>query len=451
MSVKVIILAAGQGTRMKSEYPKVLHKVAGKALIDHVIEESKALTTEKPIVVIGHLAQKMKEHLGDAADTVLQEQQLGTGHAVRMAEERIKDEEDVLVLCGDTPLIRRETLEQMIKLKQQGYAVVMMSSSVEDPSGYGRVVRDAEGHFVSIVEHKDADLSQLQIKEINAGMYLFEGKILRDNLSKLSSDNAQKEYYLTDVLSHILKEGRTIGVLQADPAEIMGVNNRVQLALAEEEMRKRINEAHMMNGVTLVDPAHTYIEKDVRIGADTMIYPNCHLKGQTVIGKDCVIREGTTIEDSTLGDQVTVKSSTLLESTVGDQTTIGPYAYLRPKSVLGKKVKIGDFVEVKNARIDDGSKASHLSYIGDAKVGKNVNIGCGVVFVNYDGKNKFQSVVKDHAFIGSNSNLVAPVTVEEGGYIATGSTVTVNVPEHALCIARARENIKKEWRLKKGI
>ena len=233
--------------------------------------------------------------------------------------------------------------------------------------------------------------------------------------------------------------------------EIMGVNSRLQLSEAERIMRLDVNKMHMANGVTLIDTNSTYIDKNVKIGRDTIIYPNCHIKGNSVIGEDCIIRENTTIEDSHIEDHVTIKSSTILSSKVGARTTIGPYAYLRPKSVLGEDVKIGDFVEVKNAEIGNGSKASHLSYIGDAVVGKNVNIACGVVFVNYDGKNKFKSIVEDNAFIGSNSNLVAPVTVKEGGYIATGSTVTVDVPEGALCVARAREVIKEGWRTKKGL
>ena len=302
-----------------------------------------------------------------------------------------------------------------------------------------------------IREQKDASEEEKAIKEINAGMYIIDGKLLKENLSKLSVNNAQREYYLTDVLEHIKNAGHRIGVYQADKMEIMGVNSRLQLSEAERIMRLDVNKMHMANGVTLIDTNSTYIDKNVKIGRDTIIYPNCHIKGNSVIGEDCIIRENTTIEDSHIEDNVTIKSSTILSSKVGARTTIGPYAYLRPKSVLGEDVKIGDFVEVKNAEIGNGSKASHLSYIGDAVVGKNVNIGCGVVFVNYDGKNKFKSIVEDNAFIGSNSNLVAPVTVKEGGYIATGSTVTVDVPEGALCVARAREVIKEGWRTKKGL
>ena len=451
MNLKIVILAAGQGTRMKSKIPKVLHKVLDKPMLDHVMEAAQVVTNNKPIVVIGHMSDMVREHLGDKAEIALQEEQLGTGHAVMMAEHYIDDEDEVLILCGDTPLIKGETLKEMTKIKSEGYEAVVMSAVEEDPTGYGRIIRDESDDFMRIREQKDANEEEKAIKEINAGMYIINGKLLKENLSKLSVNNAQREYYLTDVLEHIKNAGHRIGVYQADKMEIMGVNSRLQLSEAERIMRLDVNKMHMANGVTLIDTNSTYIDKNVKIGRDTIIYPNCHIKGNSVIGEDCIIRENTTIEDSHIEDHVTIKSSTILSSKVGARTTIGPYAYLRPKSVLGEDVKIGDFVEVKNAEIGNGSKASHLSYIGDAVVGKNVNIGCGVVFVNYDGKNKFKSIVEDNAFIGSNSNLVAPVTVKEGGYIATGSTVTVDVPEGALCVARAREVIKEGWRTKKGL
>ena len=451
MNLKIVILAAGQGTRMKSKIPKVLHKVLDKPMLDHVMEAAQVVTNNKPIVVIGHMSDMVREHLGDKAEIALQEEQLGTGHAVMMAEHYIDDEDEVLILCGDTPLIKGETLKEMTKIKSEGYAAVVMSAVEDDPTGYGRIIRDESNDFMRIREQKDASEEEKAIKEINAGMYIINGKLLKENLSKLSVNNAQREYYLTDVLEHIKNAGHRIGVYQADKMEIMGVNSRLQLSEAERIMRFDVNKMHMANGVTLIDTNSTYIDKNVKIGRDTIIYPNCHIKGNSVIGEDCIIRENTTIEDSHIEDHVTIKSSTILSSKVGARTTIGPYAYLRPKSVLGEDVKIGDFVEVKNAEIGNGSKASHLSYIGDAVVGKNVNIGCGVVFVNYDGKNKFKSIVEDNAFIGSNSNLVAPVTVKEGGYIATGSTVTVDVPEGALCVARAREVIKEGWRTKKGL
>lgn len=449
MSLQLVILAAGQGTRMKSDHPKVLHQVAGLAMIDHVMEAGKGLTEEKPIVVIGHQAEVLAEHLGDRAVTVLQKEQLGTGHAVMMAMEKVTEGNDVMILCGDTPLIQEKTLQAMVEKKSEGYDGVILSTIMTDPTGYGRILREGQEQFCCIREQKDASTAELEVQEINGGMYLFDGDLLRDNLKKLRADNAQGEYYLTDIPEHMVQSGHSIGIEVGDPVEILGVNTRVQLATAEAEMKKRINQHHMLQGVSLIDPASVTIEKQVEIGADTIIYPGCHLRGKTVLGKDCVIKEGTVIENATIGSAVTIRNSTIVQSVVGDGSTVGPYAYLRPGSVLGERVKIGDFVEVKNATIGDGSKASHLSYIGDAKVGKDVNIGCGVVFVNYDGKGKHQSIVKDKAFIGSNVNLVAPVTVEEGGYIATGSTVTIDVPGNSLCVARAREVIKEDWRLKK--
>lgn len=451
MNLKIVILAAGQGTRMKSKHPKVLHKVMGKAMLDHVIEECKDLSDSKPVVVIGHMAEALKDHLKDSADTVIQKEQLGTGHAVMMAVSHIKDEEPVLILCADTPLIKKETLCAMAELKAEGYSAVVMSSIIENPTGYGRIIRDSEGDFLRIKEQKDADEDELKVREINAGMYIIDGKSLKENLQKLSSDNAQNEYYLTDVLEHIKKENKKIGVFVANENEILGVNSRVQLAQAEMDMKKNINTFHMENGVTIIDPNNTYIDKEAIIGRDTIIYPNVRIIGKTIIGEDVTIRENTTIENSKIEDNVVIKSSTITESIVGASSTIGPYAYLRPKSIIGKNVKIGDFVEVKNAVIGNGSKASHLSYIGDADVGQNVNIGCGVVFVNYDGKNKHRSIVKDNAFIGSNCNVVAPVIIEEKAYIATGSTVTIDIPKDSLCVARAREVIKEGWTSKKGI
>ena len=451
MRLKIVILAAGQGTRMKSKIPKVLHKVSGKTMLDHVMQASKFVTDSKPVVVIGHMSEIVREHLGENAEIALQEEQLGTGHAVMMAEHYIGDCDQVFILCGDTPLIKGETLEQMAKMKESGYAAVVMSAIEEDPTGYGRILRDESGDFLRIKEQKDASEEEKAIKEINAGIYIIDGKLLKENLSKLSVNNAQREYYLTDVLEHIKESDHKVGVFLADKVEIMGVNSRVQLSEAERLMKVEINNQHMQGGVTLIDPQTSYIDKDVIIGRDTIIYPNCHIKGTTVIGEDCVIRENTTIEDCIIEGHVTIKSSTMLSSKVGKGTTIGPYAYLRPKSIIGEGVKIGDFVEVKNAEIGNGSKASHLSYIGDAIVGKNVNIGCGVVFVNYDGKHKFTSIVEDNAFIGSNSNLVAPVTIRKGGYVATGSTVTIDVPEGSLCVARSKEVIKEGWRAKKGL
>lgn len=399
MSLKVVILAAGQGTRMKSCIPKVMHKVCGKPMLEHVIENTKIDEDTQSVVVIGHKSEYVREYFADSLTYAYQLQQLGTGHAVMMAVEHIKDEDEVLIICGDTPLIERTTIMEMCALKAGGNQAVVMTALVENPFGYGRIIKD-NNSFIKIVEEKDADINQKEIKEINAGTYIIDGKLLKAELGNLSTNNSQNEYYLTDVLENIAKN-HSVATFLVDQESILGVNSRVQLAEAEEIMRDRINEFHMKNGVTLINPKATYIEKNVVIDQDVIIYPNCHLRGNTVIGSNSEIKENTTITNSTIGSNVSITSSNIVDSSVGHDSTIGPFAYLRPGSDVGNGCKVGDFVEIKNASLGDGSKASHLAYIGDADVGKNVNIGCGVVFVNYDGKNKFKTIVKDNAFIGA--------------------------------------------------
>lgn len=451
MNFKAIILAAGKGTRMKSQYPKVIHKVCGKEMVNHVINVSKKSGVNDIVAILGHGSEVVKERLPEGTMIAMQTEQLGTGHAVKMAKEYINDEDTIVVLCGDTPLIKEDTLKRLFSYHlENGYHATVLTTKVDNPTGYGRIIRDNNEDLLKIVEQKDANEEEKAVNEINSGIYCFNGKSLREALDLIDNNNAQGEYYLTDTIYIMRDKGQKVGAYNGSTIEeLMGVNSRVELSKAEEIMRKRINESHMVNGVTIIDTNSTYIESDVEIGNDTIIYPGVMLKGNTKIGCNCVIDMNSSIENSTIGDNTEVKNSTIIDSKVGENTTVGPYAYLRPKSNIGNNVKIGDFVEVKNATIEDNSKASHLSYIGDAHVGKGVNIGCGVVFVNYDGKNKFKSVVKDGAFIGSNSNLVAPVVVEEDGYIATGSTITNDVPKAALAIARARQVVKEGWVEKK--
>ncbi len=451
MNFKAIILAAGKGTRMKSQYPKVIHKVCGKEMVNHVINVSKKSGVNDIVAILGHGSEVVKERLPEGTMIAMQTEQLGTGHAVKMAKEYINDEDTIVVLCGDTPLIKEDTLKRLFSYHlENGYHATVLTTKVDNPTGYGRIIRDNNEDLLKIVEQKDANEEEKAVNEINSGIYCFNGKSLREALDLIDNNNAQGEYYLTDTIYIMRDKGQKVGAYNGSTIEeLMGVNSRVELSKAEEIMRKRINESHMVNGVTIIDTNSTYIESDVEIGNDTIIYPGVMLKGSTKIGCNCVIDMNSSIENSTIGDNTEVKNSTIIDSKVGENTTVGPYAYLRPKSNIGNNVKIGDFVEVKNATIEDNSKASHLSYIGDAHVGKNVNIGCGVVFVNYDGKNKFKSVVKDGAFIGSNSNLVAPVVVEEDGYIATGSTITKDVPKAALAIARERQVVKEGWVEKK--
>lgn len=451
MNFKAIILAAGKGTRMKSKYPKVVHKVCGKEMVNHIIDVSKKSGVKDIVAILGHESDIVKSRLPENTVIAMQTEQLGTGHAVIMAKDHIKDEDTILVLCGDTPLIKEDTLKRLFNYHiENSYHATVLTTEVENPTGYGRIIRDKNLDLLKIVEQKDATEYEKLVKEINSGIYCFNGKSLRESLDLLDNNNAQGEYYLTDTIKIIREKGNKVGAFNGSTIEeLMGVNSRVELSKAEEIMRRRINESHMVNGVTIIDTNSTYIEADVEIGNDTIIYPGVMLRGNTKIGSGCTIEINSCITNSVVGDNSKVMNSTVIDSVIGENTTVGPYAYLRPKSNLGNNVKIGDFVEVKNATIEDNSKASHLSYIGDAHVGKDVNIGCGVVFVNYDGKNKFKSVVKDGAFIGSNSNLVAPVTVEKKGYIATGSTITDDVPEGSLAIARGRQVVKEGWVEKK--
>ena len=452
MNFKAIILAAGKGTRMKSRHPKVVHKVCGKEMVNHVIDVSKKSGVQDVVVILGHGSETVKESIPSDSLIAMQTEQLGTGHAVKMAKEYINDNDTIVVLCGDTPLVQEDTLRRLFAYHvEKGYVATVLTTKVDNPTGYGRIIRDNHEDLLKIVEQKDASEEEKLVNEINSGIYCFDGKSLREALDLIDNNNAQGEYYLTDTIKIMRDRGQKVGAYNGSTIEeLMGVNSRVELSKAEEIMRKRINTSHMVNGVTIIDVNSAYIESDVEIGNDTIVYPGAMLKGKTKIGSNCIIGMNCSISNSTIGDYTEVESSTIVDSTVGENTTVGPYAYLRPNSNIGSHVKIGDFVEVKNATIGDNSKASHLSYIGDAHVGKDVNIGCGVVFVNYDGKNKFKSVVKDGAFVGSNSNLVAPVTVEEKGYIATGSTITDDVPQGALAIARERQVIKEGWVEKKN-
>ncbi len=450
-----IILAAGEGTRMKSKLPKVLHKICGKPLLSHVINTAKSSGIDKNIVIIGNRSDLVRNTI---EEVIFVEQPMGegvpygTGFAVMQAKDFIEDDSHVLILYGDTPLITSETINSLIEFHKDGnYEATVLSADFDDPTGYGRIIRDTNGNVESIVEHKDASDLQRNIKEINSGIYCFNGKSLKLALDRLNNNNVQNEYYITDAIKILNDlELRVGGYKILDNEEIFGINSRQQLAEAEKVMRKRINNYHMANGVTIIAPDNTYIDADVRIERDTIIYPGVIIEGKTSIGEDSIIGQNSRIVDSAIGNNVEIQISTILESKVDDNAHIGPYAYLRPNSDIGKNVKIGDFVEVKNSKIGENSKASHLSYIGDAIVGKGVNIGCGTVFVNYDGMKKHKTIVQDNVFIGCNTNLVSPVEVEEGAYIAAGSTITERVPKDSLSIARARQVNKEGWVEKKG-
>lgn len=447
-----VILAAGMGTRMKSKMPKVLHTVCGKPLSKWVIDASKAAGADKVCAVVGHKAETVKEVLGDVCEFALQAEQKGTGHAVMQAIDVIKNSKgEVVILNGDTPLITAETINKAIEYhKNNGNQATVITAILDDATGYGRIVRDNDGSVLKIVEQKDASEEEKKINEVNSGMYVFDAQSLVYALDKITPNNAQGEYYLTDTLEILLSAGKKIGGYAiSDNDEIRGINDRVQLNEAEKIMQKRINEYHMRNGVTMRNPESVYIEDGVEIGNDTEICQNVTIKSGTKIGSDCVIGSGSMLDRAVIHDSVDVLSSVILESEVDEGTHVGPFAYIRPNCHVGKEVKVGDFVELKNSNIDDGTKISHLTYIGDSDVGKRVNFGCGTVTCNYDGKKKYRTTIGDDCFVGCNTNFVSPINVGDGVYIAAGSTITEDIPENSLSIARARQVNKEGWKDKR--
>lgn len=446
MNTTAILLAAGEGTRMKSSLHKVLHPICGKAMIDYPLDLVRELGVERPVVVVGHGAESVCEHIGDGVDFAVQDKSTGwgTGHAV-MSAQQFLEEGKVYVLAGDMPLLKKEDIAALGDAVENGAACAMLTAAAENPQGYGRVIRSADGSVQAIVEQRDCSPEQAAVKEINASVYCFEVQALLSALPRLKNNNNQKEYYLTDAVAILNGDGKRVAAVTVPMADCMGVNDRVQLAAAEKEMRRRINENLMRGGVTMIDPERTYIEAGVTIGEDTVIYPGCTLQGNTCIGARCTILPNCRMKDAAVGDETTVESSVLIECTVGSGTTVGPNAYLRPKAHVGDHCRIGDFVEIKNANIGNGTKVSHLTYVGDADLGERINLGCGVVFSNYDGKRKHRSTVEDDAFIGCNVNLVSPVRVEKGAYIAAGSTITKDVPAGALSIARSRQGNLEGW------
>jgi bifunctional UDP-N-acetylglucosamine pyrophosphorylase/glucosamine-1-phosphate N-acetyltransferase len=454
-SVASIVLAAGKGTRMKSALIKVLHPVAGRPMISWPVAAAREAGSDPIILVIGHQASAVQGAFRGAPDIrcAMQEEQLGTGHAVACALDSLNGfRGTVLILCGDTPLLRAETLQNMLAYHRDNQAAItVLTALMDDPYGYGRIVRDASGHVVRIVEQKDADPEEQEIREINSGIYCMDSDFLFSNIRNISNNNAQGEYYLTDLLSIAVSKGLScLALSTGDADEIMGVNDRVQLAEAGRVLRRRINREHMLNGVTIIDPDATYIDHGVTIGPDTIIHPGCQIGGASVIGSGCDIEQNVSITGCTIGDDCHIKAASVLEdSELGEDVAIGPMAHLRPGSKLGNKVKIGNFVETKKIIMGEGSKASHLTYLGDAEIGRDVNIGCGTITCNYDGVNKHKTVIGDDVFIGSDVQLVAPVSVGRNSLVAAGTTVTTDVPPDSLAIARTPQVNKEGWRLKK--
>lgn len=442
-----LILAAGQGKRIKSNLPKVLHKVCGKEMINHVIDNMRQSEIEDVNVIIGKGSELVKASTESRnVSYSLQEEQLGTGHAVKCAIDFLKDKEGlVAVFAGDAPLTKQSTVKQLIEEHiNNNNAVTLLSALVEDPTGYGRIIREGN-EVLKIVEHKDCSEEELKVNEMNAAIYCFDIKNLLSALEEISNSNEQGEYYLTDAIGILKNKGMRVGSVITDYEDTIGVNSRVQLAEVEEILKNRINMKHLENGVTLIDPKTTYIGMDVEIGKDTIIYPNNIIEGNTKIGEDCLILQNCRIANSVIENGVEIQASVVLDSKIGENTTVGPFAYIRPESTIGKDARIGDFVEIKKSTIGDNTKVSHLTYIGDAEVGSGCNFGCGTVVVNYDGKAKHKTVIGDNSFIGCNTNLVSPVKVGDNSYIAAGSTITLEVKEGDLAIARAKQKNIQGW------
>ena len=446
--VAVAILAAGRGTRMKSSLPKVLHPVGGKSMLERVLDSCALIQPSRYFVIVGYGADEVKDHLSDweNVDFVLQEQQLGTGHAVQQLLPLLSDsKEDVLVLNGDVPLLRPETLERLLETHQTYHnAATLLTAQLENPQGYGRVFCDEQNRVQEIIEDRDCNPEQRLNQRINAGVYCFNWQKLAEILPHLSAENKQKEYYITDVFTSL---SPVMAMDVADVQEISGINNRQHLANAYTILQQRIKEKWLLAGVTLVDPDSITIDETVEIAPDTTIEPQTHLRGKTVIGSGCRIGPGSLIENSQLGDQVTVLYSVVSDSTVEEGTRIGPYAHLRGEAKVGSGCRVGNFVELKNTQLGEETNVSHLSYLGDSQLGTKVNVGAGTITANYDGVKKHQTIIGNHCKTGSNSVLVAPITLGDDVTIAAGSVVTDNVESDALVIARSRQVVKPGWRL----
>jgi bifunctional UDP-N-acetylglucosamine pyrophosphorylase/glucosamine-1-phosphate N-acetyltransferase len=437
-----VILAAGKGTRMRSRLPKVLHALAGRPLIHYPLDLARAVGARPVVVVLGHGAQAVKERLeGDDLEVVIQEPQLGTGHALNFAAKVLGGYRgDLLILCGDMPLLSAETLEGLVRFhRETGSALTVLVGEVEEPTGYGRVVRGEGGRILKIVEERDASPREREIREVNSGTYCAQAESLFSALESLGCENAQAEYYLTDLVELLSGQG-VLGYKASDEEELLGVNDRADLARAERIVQQRLRLHWMRQGVSFLDPASVFMDSRVRLGPDTLIEPQVLLLGHTVVGRDCRIGAGSCIEDSVIEDGVIIRPHCVIAgSRIASGATVGPFAHLRPGADIGPEARVGNFVEIKNSTLGKGSKASHLSYLGDAQIGEHVNIGAGTITCNYDGLAKHKTIIEDRVFVGSDTQLVAPVRVGEGAVLGAGSTITEDVPPGALALARARQ------------
>lgn len=448
MNRYVVVLAAGKGTRMKSKLYKVLHKVCGKTMVEHVVAAAEGVNPDEIVTIVGTGAEDVEKVLAGKSKFAFQEKQLGTGDAVMTAGELLADKDgSTLVVTGDTPLFTGDTFKNLFDYHtEKGNAATVLTAEAPNPFGYGRIIRDDQGNVLRIVEQKDGKPEELKIKEINTGVFCFDNKQLFEALKHVGNDNSQGEYYLTDVLEILRNEGQRVGAYKMpDFSESLGVNDRIALSQATKIMQKRINEEHMRNGVSFIDPDTAYIDSDVKIGNDTVIEGAVVIKGNTEIGQDCVITSGSRIIDSKIGNNVTVTSSMIENSQMDDNSNIGPNSHLRPDSKIGKGVHIGNFVETKKVEIGENTKVGHLTYIGDATLGKDINVGCGTIFSNYDGVKKLHTNVGDHSFIGAGATLIAPVNVADHAFIAADSTITKDVAKYDMAIGRGRQVNKPDY------
>ena len=448
MNKYAVVLAAGKGTRMKSNLHKVLHPVLGKSMVDHAVTNLQKIGVEKIVTVIGYEAESVRAELKNRVEYAMQTEQLGTGHAVMMTKDQLEGLEGItIVTYGDVPLLTEQTIANLFEYHQnQKAAITILTAKTENPTGYGRIIRDEAGNVLRIVEQKDANAEELLVQEINTGVCCYDNKVLFEALTKITNNNSQGEYYLTDLVGIIRDMGlKVVAYVNEDFEETLGVNDRVQLAYAEKVLRKRINEQHMRNGVSIIDPETTYIGTDVEIGQDVVIYPGTMISGNSIIGANTIIGAQSQIINSKIGQNTTINASVISDSVIGDETTVGPFAHIRMQAEIGNHARIGNFVEIKKSVFKDGAKSAHLSYIGDAELGENVNMGCGSITVNYDGKNKHKTVIGANTMVGCNVNLVAPVTIEPNAYLAAGSTINQNVPEDAFAIARPKQVTKEGY------
>lgn len=453
MKITAVLLAAGQGTRMKSDLPKVLHPLCGKPMLWHVLEALKSATTEKPVVIVGHGAEKVKTYLGDSAECVLQEPQLGTGHAALQAESLLQGKTDyVIVTYADMPLLRGETFQRLVEAQRLNPGPFSLLTVIADaPRGFGRIVRSANGTVEAIVEEYVATPAQREIKELNVGAYCFRADWLWEALHRIEKNPQKGEYYLTDVVAIAVKDNLPVqAVVHDDFIETIGINSRVHLSEAEAALRMRINRAHMLNGVSLMDPATTYIDVAVKIGRDTMLMPNTYIHGDTTIGEGNVIGPSTIIRDSSIGNRCQVLASVLEGAVLEDEVAMGPFAHLRKGAHLKSRVHMGNFGEVKDSTLHEGVKMGHFSYVGNATIGANTNIGAGTVTCNYDGEKKSHTEIGEDVFIGSDTMLVAPLKLGNGARTGAGSVVTKDVPENTLVVGIPARAIRKVERKKKG-